>query len=76
MPGAITTAQAGNTSAGLASAPGHTHFAIDAAELAALRELRELAGARLAEMRRELEAAEAELAILDEALAEAAADGG
>jgi hypothetical protein len=53
---------------------GHTEFVIDAADLARLREVRAAAAVRIAEMRHELEDAEAELAVLDEALAEVAPD--
>lgn len=55
--------------------PGRTHFALDAADLAALRQLRVAAAARIAEMRQELAEAEAELAVLQEALEEAEPDG-
>jgi hypothetical protein len=55
-----------------------THFDIDEAELAALRELRTAAVAHIVEKRQELEQLVAELAVLDEALAEAesTSDGG
>ncbi len=51
-------------------ATGHSHFVIDGADLAAIREVRTAAAARISEMRQELEAAEAELAVIDEALQE------
>lgn len=77
--------------AGGGSVPSRTHFAIDRVDVAAIREIRAAAAARIAELRQEpagaemhqrLADAEAELAVLDEALEEfdgaqrAAADGG
>jgi hypothetical protein len=58
------------------SDPGRTHFVVDPAGLAALRELRAATAQRIVEMRQELEDAEAGLAVLDQALAESAGDDG
>jgi len=59
---------------GLSKGGGHTHFVIDEADVDAIREIRAVAAARIAEKRAELEQLEAELAVLDEALAEGAGD--
>lgn len=54
-----------------AKALGATHYALSDADVARLREIQTAAHERVVEMRSELEALEAELAVLDEALAEA-----
>lgn len=57
--------------ANVEGASGHSHFALTGADVAELLEVQATARVRIAEMRAELEAAEAELGILDDALAEA-----
>jgi hypothetical protein len=55
---------------------GATHFEIAAADVDRVRKIRDVAAACIAEKRAELEQLEAELAVLEEALAEIAPDGG
>jgi hypothetical protein len=55
---------------------GHTVLEIAAADVDTVREIRDVAATRIAEKRAELELLEAELAVLDQALAESAPDGG
>jgi hypothetical protein len=62
--------------AGAISGPGfgHTHLDLTDVDLADLRQIRDIARARVVEMRSELDVLEAELAVLDEALEEAERD--
>jgi hypothetical protein len=80
MPGGLPPAFAGDQgqiNPGSASnPPGRTHFAVDGVDLDALREVRAVAAARIAEMRGELAVLEAELEVLDQALEEAAPEPG
>jgi hypothetical protein len=73
MPGVAGPAtNPGMVSRGGGGGAGRTEFVLDDVDLEALREVRGAAAGRIAEMRVELEAAEAELAVVDDALAQAA----
>ena len=80
MPGSLSPAFAadqGQIHPGSASnPPGRTHVVIDAADIDAVREIRTVAAARIAEMRAELAVLEAELEVVDEALDESAREPG
>lgn len=52
---------------------GHTHFEIADVDVDAIREIRAVAAARICEKRAELEALEAELEVIDQALEECSA---